>query len=183
MEVPPKYEYKEAKAAKWALLQSIPWPPTEVSSAQGRPSTIKKPSSKPFRAALVMSCTSESYNDSKGALQPSKRLKVKCGSTMIYRNTTETGFRRLIWECIYDTFKPHGWIRTDAKLASGKKFATADEWEATIAHLVEKDAGQHPFLRFSFSFQNGERVKLETESKLSFSLKQMFDRVMHNRRS
>jgi hypothetical protein len=181
MDIPPKYESKEEEAAKWALLQSIVRPPTAKPSAQGRPSTIKKPSSKPFRVALVMSRMSESYIDSKDALQPSKRLKVRCGSTMICRDTTETKFRRLMWECIYDTFKLRGWTRaprTDAELASGKKYATADEWTATIAHLMEeKDAGQHPVQRISFSFKKGERVKLETESKLSFSLKRLLDRV------
>lgn len=182
MDNPPKYESKEEEAAKRALWQSNFWPPIEKSSAQARPSNIKKPSDKNFRVALVMSRMTESYVDSKGALQPSKRLKVKCGSILICRETTETEFRRLMWECIYDSFKLRWWTRaprTDAELASGKKYATADEWRATIAHLVEeKDAGQHPVQRISFSFKNGGRVKLETESKLSFSLKQLLDRVM-----
>lgn len=181
MDTPPEYESREEVAAKVAHFESLIFPPTEKSSAQGWLSIIEKPSNKPFRVALVMSRMSESYIDSKGALQPSKRLKVKCGTVKIRRDTTEAEFRRLMWECIYDTFKLRGWTRaprTDAELASGKKYATADEWRETIARLVEeKDAGQHPVLRISFSFKTGERVKLETESKLSFSLKRLLDRV------
>ncbi|GAB7335953.1 hypothetical protein MBLNU13_g08197t1 [Cladosporium sp. NU13] len=122
-----------------------------------------------------MSRTSNAYIDSKGALQPSKLLKIKCGSVMIRRDTTEAEFRRLLWECVYDTFELRGWTsapRTDAELASGKKYATADEWRAVIARLVEdKDSGRDPVLRFSFSWKKGRRVKLEGESELSFSLK------------
>lgn len=183
MDIPPKYEAgEEAAAAVACLQQTRPTErPSEKSSAQTLPPAIIKSSNKPFRVVLVMSRMTESYIDSKGALQPSKRLKVKCGSIMICRKTTETEFRRLMWECIYDTFKLRGWTRaprTDAELASGKKYATADEWRETIARLVEeKDAGQHPVLRISFSFKTGERVKLETESKLSFPLKRLLDRV------
>ena len=183
MDIPPKYEAgEEAAAAVACLQQTRPTErPSEKSSAQTLPPAIIKSSNKPFRVVLVMSRMTESYIDSKGALQPSKRLKVKCGSIMICRKTTETEFRRLMWECIYDTFNLRGWTRapcTDAELASGKKYATPDEWTAMIAHLVEdKDAGQTPILRISFAFKKGKRVKLETESELSFSMKQLLGRV------
>ena len=184
MDVPPKYEANEEAAAAAAWSQQA-WSterrPTDQPSAQNQPTTTIKPSDKPFRVALIMSRNSETYIDSKGALQPSKRLKVKCGTVKIRRDTTEAEFRRLMWECIYDTFKLRGWTRaprTDAELASGKKYATADEWRETIARLVEeKDAGQDPVLRLSFSWKKGKRVKLERESELSFSLKLALDRV------
>jgi hypothetical protein len=184
MDIPPKYEAgEEAAAAVACLQQTRPIErPTEKSSAQTLPPAIIKSSNKPFRVTLVMTRTSESYIDSKGALQPPKRLKVKCGSIMICRNTTETEFRRLMWECVYDTFKLRSWTRaprTDAELASGKKYATADEWRETIARLVEdRDARQDPVQKISFTFKKGKRVKLEAESELSFSLKRLLDRVM-----
>ena len=60
---------------------------------------------------------SVTYIDSKGALQPSKLIKVKCGSIMVRRDMTGVELKRLMWECIYDTFKLRGWKcapRTDA---------------------------------------------------------------------
>lgn len=184
MDVPPKYEANEEAAAAAAWSQQA-WSterrPTDQPSAQNQPTTTIKPSDKPFRVALIMSRNSETYIDSKGALQTSKVLKVKCGSIMIRRDTTEIELRRLMWDCIYDTFELHGWTRaprTDAELASGKVYATGDEWRAMMAQLIEeKDAGQEPVLRLSFSWKNGKRVKLERESELSFSLKSALDRV------
>ena len=180
MDIPPKYEANEEEAATVARSQQIwstMWQPTENPSAQSPPPTTIKSADKPFRVALIMTRTSETY-----ALQPSKRLKVKCGSVMMRRDTSEAEFRRLLWECIYDTFELRGWRRaprTDAELASGKKYATPDEWRKTIESLVkERDAGQDPVLRISFSWKNGKRVNLEAESKLSFSLKRMLDRVV-----
>lgn len=174
LDIPPKYEANEVDATEQR--------PTEKLSAQSCSSTTIMPADKPFRVALIMTRISETYIDSKGALQPFKRLKVNCGSVMVRRDTTEAEFRRLLWECIYDTFELHGWTRaprTDAELASGKKYATGDEWMETIESLVkEKDGGQDPVLRISFPWKNGKRVKLAAESKLSFSLKRTFDRIL-----
>jgi len=187
MDIPPKYEANEDEAAAAARMQQIfstLWQqPTGKPSAQGPPPTTTiKSSDKSFRVALIMTRTSETYINSKGALQPSKRLKVKCGSVMMPCDTTEAEFRRLLWECVYDTFELRGWTRaprTDAELASGKKYATPDEWRKIIERLVkEKDAGQDPVLRISFSWKNGKRVKLEKESKVLFELKRMLDRVL-----
>ena len=79
MDIPPKYEAgEEAAAAVACLQQTRPTErPSEKSSAQTLPPAIIKSSNKPFRVVLVMSRMTESYIDSKGALQPSKRLKVK----------------------------------------------------------------------------------------------------------
>lgn len=184
MDTPPKYEANVEAAAANALFQQSWFPerqPFQQTSAQIRSSTTIRTSDQPFRVALIMSRASNAYIDSKGALQPSKLLKIKCGSVMIRRDTTEAEFTKLLWECVYDTFKLRGWTsapRTDAELASGRKYATADEWRAVIALLVkEKDSGQDPVLRFSFSWKKGKRVMLEAESELSFSLKSMLGRV------
>jgi hypothetical protein len=185
MDIPPKYEANEGEAAALTRLQqtwSTERQPAEQSSAQRMSTSISKPSDIPFRVALVISRHSEAYIDSKGALQPSKLLKAKCGSIMIRRDTTEAEFRHLLWECIYDTFELRGWTRaprTDAELASGKRYATGDEWRTTIARLAgERDAGQNPVVKLSFSWKNGQRVKLEKESQLSFSLKRLLDRMI-----
>ena len=185
MDSPPKYECNEdVAAAAMATLQHL-WSTErqqiQQTSAQSPPSTTIRSSDQPFRVALIMSRVSNAYIDSKGALHSSKPLKVKCGSVTIRHDTTEAEFRQLLWECIYDTFGFRGWMsapRTDAELASGKKFATADEWAAVIARLAkEKDTGQDPVLRFSFSWKKWERVKSEAGSELSFSLKSLLSRV------
>ena len=186
MDSPPKYEPNEdVAAAAMATLQHL-WS-TERQQIQrtpaqsAGPSTTIRSSDQPFRVALIMSRVSNAYIDSKGALHSSKLLKVKCGSVTIRHDTTEAEFRQLLWERVYDTFEFRGWTsapRTDAELASGKKFATADEWKAVIARLAkEKDTGQDPVLRFSFSWKKGERVKSEAENGLSFSLKSLLSRV------
>ena len=182
MDNPPKYEASEEAAVALALFQQTWFPerqPSQQASSQSQPSTTIR--DRPFRVALIMSRVTNAYIDSKGALQPSKLIKVKCGSVAVRRDTTEAEFRRLLWECVYDTFELRGWTRaprTDAELASGKNYGTADEWRAIIARLVrEKNAGQDPVLRFSFSWKKGKRVKLEGESELSFSVKSLLGRV------
>lgn len=180
----PKYEANEEAVAALALFQLTWFPerqPIRQTSAQSQPSTTSRSPDQSFRVALIMSRVTNAYIDSKGALQPSKLIKVKCGSVAIRHDTTEAEFRRLLWECVYDTFELRGWTRaprTDAELASGKNYGTADEWRAIIAGLVkEKNAGQDPVLRFSFSWKKGKKVKLEGESELSFAVKSFLGRV------
>lgn len=176
---PPQYSVSEEEAAAVAYLQ-------QMSCIQQKPTEqcqpyIVKPSDQPFRVVLVMARVTAAYIDSFGVKQPSKLIKVKCGSIMIRRDTTAEEFEQLQGECMYDAFKLHGWTcapRTDAEWASGHELATDEDLREHVARLADaKDAGQDPIHKVSFSWSKGERVKLKTESELLFSLKLLLDRV------
>jgi len=98
---------------------------------------------------------------------PPRLLKVKCGSIMMSRSTTEKEFRRLQWECIYKAYNLHAWKEaplTDAELASGSKNVTPKQLRASISRLAdEKDKGIDPVYHLTFVFKKGERLRTETE--------------------
>jgi hypothetical protein len=182
MDDPPDYNSAQATAVAKKLQQvwSTTQRPTELPSAQSRPSIVES-DDEPFRVALVMFQVSHAYVDSRGVVQPSRLLKVKYGTIIISRNTTEAEFTQRQEECIDKTYKFHAWKcapRTDAGLASRTKCATAKQLRSEISRLVnEKDKGMDPVYRFTFSSKKGKRVKTETESQLSFTMKRMFDFV------
>jgi hypothetical protein len=155
--------------------------PPDYKSAQSAAARGIKHDDKPFRVALVMCRASNAYVDSRGDVQPARLLKVKCGSIMMSRSTTEKEFRRLQWECIYKVYNLHAWKEaplTDAELASGSKNVAAKQLRSSISHLAaEKDKGIDPVYHLTFVFKKGERVKMETESQLSFTVKRMLDLV------
>jgi hypothetical protein len=157
MDDPPDYNSAQATAVAKKLQQvwSTTQRPTELPSAQSRPSIVES-DDEPFRVALVMFQVSHAYVDSRGVVQPSRLLKVKYGTIIISRNTTEAEFTQRQEECIDKTYKFHAW---------------------KCAPRTEKDKGMDPVYRFTFSSKKGKRVKTETESQLSFTMKRMFDFV------
>lgn len=186
MDDPPDYNVAEAAAVATILQQmrSTGQIPTEQHTGQTQTSAVKS-DDQPFRVALIMFRVSNPYIDSRGVRHSSKILKVKCGSIMIHRNMSREDFGQLQRQCVYDTYKLRGWKcapRTDAELAAGRKYVTGDDWKAAISRLAdEKDAGKDPVYKLSFSWKHGERVKLETESELSFSLKRLLDHLLMRR--
>jgi hypothetical protein len=176
MDAPPTYTAYATVQSPFADTETI----TEKPDASSIPtSTADKV---PFPVGLIMQRLRPAFVDSKGKLHREKTLKIKYTKIMIHADTDPEEFTFQDWECIYDTFGLRGYERarrTKGEKAAGARYYKDKAWVKKVAGLVaDHEAGLYPSYCLSFSFTKGQRVKLENESDLSFSLKKLLGRVL-----
>jgi hypothetical protein len=137
---------------------------------------------KPFPVGLILQRLRPAFIDSKGKFHREKMIDIKPTRIMIHADMDPEDFTFQNWKCIYDTFGLRGYEKarpTKGEKAAGARYYKDEAWVKKVAGLVaDHEAGLDPFYCLSFSFTRGQRVMLENETKLSFSLKKLLDRVL-----